>query len=336
MRDASSKSIMTVEERLDLLFNIRYVFSSDGMVAGHRAWKAAAGQRLKHNDFATLDILYAEFVEKGIIKLGGEHELVQSLIQWHYKTDNHSARAAEILFPDLWHDSVSHVGLDHSAGHTLFFDADMLRSRRAIHFLQGIWERKADTSWLMLNFRRTIVAAKLRGVKLVEELFAAMIRCLASVGNMSAAQVIYDEMVFYHQIGASFLSRTLLLRGYARISDWSRVEHEIEASHNLGLSRSEPHGYALMVNAVLQEYAARSSIERFQNFVIFPLVPFQGRLFKLTCPSNVTTLSGNGWKRCSSSFPKSTPRPAHFNGCLGSFGKAHARVVRKSSKLSKQ
>jgi hypothetical protein len=269
-RENSTMPGMTEVEMVDLASKIHKVFLRDGRGEGQRAWTETASLRLQHNDLATVDFLYAEFIKKGLIRISPRCHLIQSLIQWHYKTGKHSARAAEILFPDL--DRISHTSAESDPGrHSEFRSVDQedeSRSRFSIRFLQSLWERKADSDWLLLNFRRVIVAAKLRCVKLGEGIFVIVIRSLASIGNMAAAQAVYDEMVFYHQVEATFFSRTLLLRGYARISQWTRVERDIESLHDLGLSRTRPHGYALMINAVLQEYAARASIEQFQNFLI--------------------------------------------------------------------
>jgi hypothetical protein len=268
--DPSTQHIMTAEQNVSLAFHIRSVFATDGFMEGRRAWRAVANQRLKNGDFAALDFLYGEIIEAGLLSISPRHHLVQSLVQWHYKNSKYSARAAEILFPDPLPDSnnfadSSHGGPDSHLSHS---KEDRKYNLPAIRFLQGLWDLKAESDWLMLNFRRIIVAAKLRGVKLVEELFAVVVRCLASVGDMSTAQAVYDEMIYYHQIRASFLSRTLLLRGYARINDWYRAEREIESLHAGGLSRTRPHGYALMIDAVLREYAARTSVEQFQGFLI--------------------------------------------------------------------
>jgi hypothetical protein len=261
---------MTADEKVDLASKIHSVFLRDGRGEGQRAWAEAASLRLQHNDLATVDFLYAKFIEKGLIRISPRYHLIHSLIQWHYKMGKHSARAAEILFPDL--DPISHTSAEPDPGCSgEFRSVDQeakSRSGFSIRFLQSLWERKADPDWLLLNFRRVLVAAKLRCVKLVEGIFAIVIRSLASIGNMATAQAVYDEMIFYHQVEATFFSRTLLLRGYARISEWTRVERDIESLHDLGLSRTRPHGYALMINAILQEYAARASIEQFQNFLI--------------------------------------------------------------------
>lgn len=268
--EKNAESVMTAEERVRLALHIKCAFSRDGLSEGQRAWKAAVHLRLVANDFATVDFLYREFVEKGVMDISPRHQLIQSLVQWHYGRSKYSARAAEILFPEL---QTGQGDCTDDASSLLerissLYKRDRQNSVFAIRFLQGLWETSVDPGWLLLNFRRVIVAAKLRGVKLVEELFAVVIRFLASTGDMTNAQAVYDEMVFYHQITATFHSRALLLRGFARIGDWQRVEREIESLHNHGLSRSRPHGYALMVDAVLQEHANRSSIEHFQNFII--------------------------------------------------------------------
>jgi hypothetical protein len=270
MQEATAVAVMTAEEKAKLALHIQNVLSSDGLVEGQRAWKTAVDGRLRHKDLAAVDFLYAEFVEKGVVKVSPRHYMTQALVQWHYERGKVSARAAEILFPDPEAGVSCSVesGFRQPGSQISLFKERRMRSLFALRFLQGLWELRANSDWLMLHFRRVIVAAKLRGVKLVEELFALVIRFLASCGNMTTAQAVYDEMVFYHQIEASFLSRTLLLRGYARIGDWYRVEREVEELHYCGQSRSRPHGYALTINAVLQEYAARSSIEQFQNFLI--------------------------------------------------------------------
>ncbi len=268
--ETSATPFLTAEEKVGLALQIQSIFLSDGSTEGQRAWIAAAKLRLRHNDLACVDFLYAEFVERGVVGISPRHHIVQSLIQCLFKRSKYSARAAEILFPNQPPDPVGSAGADFGRPCRMssLYQEDRLASTFAIRFLQGLWETRADSDWLLLNFRRVIVAAKLRGAKLVEEIFAVVIRFLASTGDMPSAQAIYDEMVFYHQIEASFLSRTLLLRGYARMSDWYRVEREIESVHVRGLSRSRPHGYALMINNVLQEYAARASIEQLQNFLI--------------------------------------------------------------------
>lgn len=265
--EANTIHAMTHEDKVGLALQVHRVFSNQGMLEGQRAWKATASLRLRQNDLAAVDFLYEEFVGKSIMSMSPRHHIVQSLIQWHYERSTYSARAAEILFPDLQPGMNGPAGSG-SDGYASVYKKERLRSLFAIRFLQGLWETKADPDWLLVNFRRVVVAAKLRGLKLVEEIFAIVIRSLASIGDMPTAQAIYDEMVFYHQIEASFLTRTLLLRGYARICDWHRVEREVEALHHQGLSRSRPHGYALMINAVLQEYEARSTLEQFQNFLI--------------------------------------------------------------------
>jgi hypothetical protein len=237
---------------------------------GSMAWKDAVDDCLQRNDFATVDFLYAEFVETGVMGMSPRHYVVRALIQWHYEVYKYSERAAEILFPD------------EPPGHTTSAEPDSGRYRQdlslqaekkvniffAIRFLHGLWETNANTSWVMLNFRRVLAAAKFRGVKLVQEFFHIVIRLLVSSGRMAMAHALYDEMAFYHQIEPTFYTRTLIVRGYARICDWARVEREVESLHHTGISRTRPHGYALMINAVLEEYAARASIEQFQNFLI--------------------------------------------------------------------
>ncbi|ERF69268.1 hypothetical protein EPUS_03972 [Endocarpon pusillum Z07020] len=261
---------LTGTGKVRLALVIHEVFSWQGMMDGQKAWQAAVNSRLQHNDFATVDFLYAEFVEQGMMSISPRRPIVHSLLQWHFERSKYSERAAEILFPDRCSDSTDLAESD--SCHPRMFLSISKENRRdslfAIYFLRSLWEIKADSDWLLLNFRRVIVAAKLRGVKLVEGIFAVVIRYLASVGDMPTAQAVYDEMVFYHQLKATFHSRTLLIRGYARICDWYRVEREIESLHGQGLSRTRPHGYALMINAVLQEYAARASIEQFQDLLI--------------------------------------------------------------------
>ena len=261
---------LTGTGKVRLALDIHRIFSCKGMMKGRKAWQAAVNSRSQHNDFATVDFLYAEFVEQGIMSISPRRHIVQSLLQWHFGRSKYSERAAEILFPDRCSGSTDLAGS--GPGHRHMYLSISKENKRdslfAIYFLRGLWETKADSDWLLLNFRRVIVAAKLRGVKLVEEIFALVIRSLASVGDMPTAQVVYDEMVFYHQLEATFHSRTLLIRGYARICDWYRVEREIESLHGQGLARSRPHGYALMINAVLQEYAARASVEQFQDLLI--------------------------------------------------------------------
>lgn len=261
---------LTGTGKVRLALYIHQVFSWQGLMEGQKAWQAAVNSRLQHNDFATVDFLYAEFVEQGIMSISPRRLIVQSLLQWHFERSKYSQRAAEILFPDGCSDSTDLAESDSCHPHVYLSISEENRrhSLFAIYFLRSLWEIKADPDWLLLNFRRVIVAAKLRGVKLVEGIFAVVIRSLASVGDMPTAQAVYDEMVFYHQLQATFHSRTLLIRGYARICDWYRVEREIESLHREGLSRTRPHGYALMINAVLQEYAARASIEQFQDLLI--------------------------------------------------------------------
>ena len=268
--EETTMHIMTEEEKAGLALRIQSVFSSDGLLEGQRAWKAAACQRLRANDLATVDFLYEKFVERGGMSMSPRHYVFRSLIQWHYERSEHSIRAAEMLFPDLEPspDNSSEPAFGRPCSYLSLHKEGRFISLRAIRFLQGLWEMRAGTDGLLLNLRRVIMAAKLRGVKPVEELFAVVIRLFTSTGDMPNAQAVYDEMVSYHQIKASFLSLALLLRGYARISDWGRVEHEIESLHHCDLSRTRPHGYAIMINAILQEYAARASIEQFQNFLI--------------------------------------------------------------------
>lgn len=250
--------------------HIHKIFSRKGIGAGQRAWTAAAKRRLLQNDLATVDCLYSEFVEKGLVDLSPRHHIFQSLLHWHFKKSKHSARAAQILFPDPKPSPSTSANC--LSGRSSSYHTNDEEGRRrisvAICFLQGLWETKADLKGILLEFRRVMGAARLRGVKLCEEFFAIMIRYLVSTGDMISAQTLYDEMVYYHRIEASFLSRTLLLRGYARKGEWHRVEHEIESLHHHGISRTRPHGYALMLNAVLKEYAARSSAELFQDFLL--------------------------------------------------------------------
>ncbi|KAF7507071.1 hypothetical protein GJ744_010999 [Endocarpon pusillum] len=261
---------LTGTRKVRLALAIHEVFSRKGLSKGQKAWQAAVNARLQHNDFATVDFLYAEFVEQGIMSISPRRHIVHSLLQWHFERSKYSERAAEILFPDRRSDSTDLAESDSCHPHTYLSISKEKRrdSLFAILFLRSLWEIKADSDRLLLNFRRVIVAAKLRGVKLVEEIFAVVIRSLASVGDMPTAQAVYDEMVFYHQVEATFHSRTLLIRGYARICDWYRVEREIESLHRQGLARTRPHGYALMIDAVLQEYAARASIDQFQDLLI--------------------------------------------------------------------
>jgi hypothetical protein len=268
--DAQAMPTMTAEGKANLVHHIRNIFASDGATEGQRAWNKAARLRIYHEDYVTLDFLYTQFVEKGIMTLSSLHDIFQSLMQWHFEKSRYSARAAEMLFPDPQPGPNGSVE-SNSDGPTKYlslFKENRLRWTFAVTFLQGVWDTDAHPDSLLLNFRRIVVAAKLRGVKLDEQIFASVIQKLASIGSMSAAQVIFDEMTFYHQIEASFLSQAVLLRGYARKGEWHRVEREIESLHIRGLSRRRPHGYALMISAILQEYAARSSVGHFQNFLI--------------------------------------------------------------------
>jgi hypothetical protein len=263
------KSVVPDREMAALARQIHNAFSLDH-AAGKNAWREAADDSLRRNDFATLDFLYAEFVETGVIGISPRYYVVRALIQWHYEVSKYSERAAEILFPDQAPGQITSAAADsgRSRQHLSLEEKDKVDTLFATRFLQGLWEFNANTSWVLLNFRRVLAAAKFRGVKLVEDLFAVVIRLLASSGDMASAHALYDEMAFYHQIEPTFFTRTLIIRGYARICNWQRVEREVESLHHSGISRTRPHGYALMFNAVLKEYAARASIEQFQNFLV--------------------------------------------------------------------
>ncbi len=281
--ELKASSQMTRTEKVHLALHIHRVFSSEGSLKGEKAWHAIVMSRLLHSDFATVDFLYAEFVEQGTMSISARHRVVRSLVRWHFERSKYSERAAEILFPDQRSGATDLA--ESKPGYAHLYPTIWRENKReslfAIHFLRSLWEKEADPDWLLLNFRRVIMASKLRGVKLVEGIFGVVIRSFTSVGDMPTAQAIYDEMIFYHQLEATFHSRSLLIRGYARLCDWHRVEREIEFLHLQGLSRTRPHGYALMINAVLQEYAARASIMQFQDLLIrsigyWGLVPTSG------------------------------------------------------------
>jgi hypothetical protein len=263
-REASMKTMMTNDEMTMLARRIENVFELHGRSAGERLWLLAANLRLSHGDLEAVDFLFTEFVLNHKIHINPRHRLVRVLVSYHFKQDRHSRRAAEILFPepesqDLEVSDSGEASILMSARSSLDF---------AIRFLAALWDADPDVDRLMVYFRRVISAAKRRGAELVEALFARVIRCLSSVGNIAMSQIVFDEMMFYHRVEPTFFSRTLLLCGYARRGDWERVELEIQLLHNQGFSRTRPHGYALMINAVLQEYASQASVERFQNFLI--------------------------------------------------------------------
>jgi hypothetical protein len=253
-----------------LVLKIQNAFSLHGYTAGSTVWSEAAEWSIQRNDFATVDFLYAEFVDKGVLSLSPRYHVVRSLIQWHYEMFKYSERAAGILFPDRLPGRTTSAESDHGRCGSQFSLGERYRvdSLFAVRFLQSLGGWNANSSSLLLHFRRVLAAAKFRGVKPAEELFAVVIRLLASIGDMATAHALYDEMTFYHRIEPSFLTRTLIIRGYARICDWQRVEREVESLHLSGVSRTRPHGYALMINAVLKEYAARASVEQFQNFLV--------------------------------------------------------------------
>jgi hypothetical protein len=109
-------------------------------------------------------------------------------------------------------------------------------------------------------------------IDLGEGLFFGTIRRLSSSGQVEKAQALFDEMVYYHGIEPSFLTRSVLVVGHGRAGDWDRVTKEIETMHTMhDLPRREPFGYSSMFNDVLVEYASRRSIAQTHDFLVHAL-----------------------------------------------------------------
>ncbi len=134
--------------------------------------------------------------------------------------------------------------------------------------LDEAWDEGTTPVEAISELRKVIRAAKVLSIDLAENLFVDTIRRLCSVGEVDQAQVLFDEMRFYHQIQPSFFTRSFLVYGYAQINDWDRVAREIEIMHNEDLSRQEPFGYAIMFNAVLQDYASKRPISQTHDFLL--------------------------------------------------------------------
>jgi hypothetical protein len=183
-----------------------------------------------------------------------------------------SQRAAELLFP--LHGKEMELEIEYAAKGMAYPSKQRSRNlfANASMYLQDLWHEGHGAGKVISELRTIIRVAKMQDIELAEDLFFGTIRRLGSNGQMKQAQVLFDEMAYYHSIEPSFLTRSVLVCGHARAGDWDRVAKEIEAMHNVhDLSRREPFGYSLMFNDVLVEYASRRSIAQTHDFLVHAL-----------------------------------------------------------------
>jgi hypothetical protein len=183
-----------------------------------------------------------------------------------------SQRSAELLFP--LHGKEMELEAEYAAKGMAYPAKQKSRNlfANASKYLQDLWDEGHDAGKVISKLRTIIRVTKMQDIELAEDLFFGTIRRLSSNGQMEQAQVLFDEMAYYHSIEPSFLTRSVLVCGHARAGDWDRVAKEIEVMHNVhDLSRREPLGYSLMFNDVLVEYASRRSIAQTHDFLVHAL-----------------------------------------------------------------
>jgi hypothetical protein len=183
-----------------------------------------------------------------------------------------SQRAAKLLFP--LHGKEMELLADYAAKGMAYPAKQRSRNMfaNASKYLQDFWDEGHDSEKVVSELRKIIRLTKMQNIDLGEDLFFGTIRRLSSHGQIEWAQALFDEMVYYHGIEPSFLTRSVLVVGHGRAGDWDRVAKEIETMHNIhDLSRREPLGYSLMFNDVLVEYASRRSIAQTHDFLVHAL-----------------------------------------------------------------
>ena len=183
-----------------------------------------------------------------------------------------SQRAAELLFPFDGKDvELEAEFLSKGMAYTAV-QRSMILFANASRYLMDLWNDGDDNDSVISELRKIVKIAKVQDIELVEGLFFSTIQRLTSNGRIEQAQALFDEMVYYHQVEPSFLTRSILVCGHAKAGDWNRVAKEIEAMHNVhDLSRREPLGYSLMFNDVLVEYASRRSVAQTHDFLVHAL-----------------------------------------------------------------
>ena len=236
---------------------------------GRRAWREAVNIYAtsdKALDFNLVDLLLDEFIY--LFPTFVMSRPIRLLVQHLFAQSKISARAAEILFPLS---NIRDVARSwEGAGppkytRSLLERQIMLRSQR---YLDHVWAEEMNGKRLVGELRNVIAAAKRHGVVLTENLFATVLRCLCTSGDLPLAQSIFDEMVYYHQIQPTLYTQAIMVHGYGYIGDWARVEEEIGRLHDTGISRLRPLGFALMFNSVLAQYASVRSVEQTHELLV--------------------------------------------------------------------
>lgn len=259
---------LTLEGQLRLARHLGRLVKLGNMDSVRKRWKTIAAQRLHHQDFDALDLFYQEFAENGPLQVLVKDTIFRTLMFFHWSKGKYSARAAQMLFPDHMLRGSVQKSSSFQRGRAQRSTQDPVPVYRlAVQHIKYGWNANANPTSLIFSLRRVIHAARLRGVQIREEFFHPVIHGLTTQGEMGLAQIIFDEMVFYHSIVPTLALRTPLITGYARKADWNRVEREIELLHTSGVSRTAPHDFAVMLAAVLRAYSANSSLDHIQAFL---------------------------------------------------------------------
>ena len=193
---------------------------------------------------------------------------VKLLLRYLLDDDSAQQQWAELLFPTrAQQDQQNTVSVSQG---TPLSTSQITRALfgNARLYLEEVWNETNDVDRLISALRKVIRAAKSRSIRLAEDLFVDPIRKLSLNGHTAEAQILFDEMMYYHQIRPSFYSRSPLVLGYARTRDWKRVARHFEAMHATNVSRKEPIGFAEMFNRVLIEVGHQRSLTETHDFLV--------------------------------------------------------------------
>ena len=179
-----------------------------------------------------------------------------------------SEEVAELLFPLVDHETtIKNVFMSKNVGYSVDTRTRLLYSN--VHrYLLDLCREGCSVEEIVMHLRVVLRAARSLQLPLIDAPFREIIRHFCERSLITEAQIMFDEMLYYHNVQPTFLTRSLIVLGYARAGSWEIVFAQFEKLHKEGFSRSQMLGFSRLFSQVLREYLSRYPVVQMHDYLV--------------------------------------------------------------------